>query len=65
MLPNGSQYEVHNVQDLNGSAVASGTFNGGSVTVPIRSVQAPVPVGWSKHPGTGTEFSTFIVTIRQ
>ena len=65
MLPAGSRYEVHNVQDMDGSAVASGTFNGGSVTLPIRSVSAPAPVGWSNHPGTGTEFAAYIVTIRQ
>lgn len=65
MLPVGSQYEIHNVQDLNGSPVASGTFSGGSVTMPIRAVDAPTPVGWSKHPGTGTEFGSYVVTIRQ
>jgi Bacterial Ig-like domain (group 2)/Right handed beta helix region len=65
MLPLGSQYEIHNVQDMNGSPVVSGTFTGGSVTVPIQAVSAPAPVGWSKRPGTGTDFAAFVVTIRQ
>ena len=66
ILPLGAQYEIHNVQDLNGAAVASGTFQGGWVSLPIQAVPPPTPVGWaSRAPATGTKFNAYIVTIRE
>lgn len=66
IVPVGAQYEIRNVHDLYGAPVASGTFGGGSVNLPIESIQSPAPVGWSKRaPSTGTEFNTYIVTIRR
>lgn len=66
ILPLGAQYEIHNVQDLNGTPVASGIFQGGWVSLPIQAVPPPTPVGWaSRAPSTGTQFNAYIVTIRQ
>jgi hypothetical protein len=66
MLPLGAQYQIHNVQDLSGAAVVSGTFNGGSISLPIVSVPPPPPVQWpSRAPSTGTQFNAYIVTIRE
>jgi hypothetical protein len=64
VLSAGDRYEVHNVQDLNGAAVASGTFSGGSITLPTTGVQPPAPVGVSSSPAprTGPDFDVFIVT---
>jgi hypothetical protein len=67
IVPTGASYEIRNVQDLFGAPVVSGTYGGGSVTLPIRAVQPPVPVGFSssRSPSTGTVFSAYVVTIRQ
>jgi hypothetical protein len=67
ILPLGAQYEIRNVQNMNGAAVTSGTFNGGSVALPIRAVPPPAPVGWTTRvaPATGTVFNAYVVTIRE
>jgi hypothetical protein len=67
IMPTGASYEIRNVQDLFGAPVVSGTYGGGAVTLPIRAVQPPVPVGFStsRSPSTGTVFSAYVVTIRQ
>jgi hypothetical protein len=67
IVPAGAVYEIRNVQDLFGSPVVSGTYGGGSVTLPLRAVQPPVPVGLasSRSPSTGTAFNAYVVTIRQ
>jgi hypothetical protein len=67
ILPLGSQYEIRNAQNITGAAVTSGTFNGGSVSLPIQAVPPPAPVGWTtkKAPATGTLFGAYVVTIRE
>lgn len=67
VLPVGTQYEVRNVQNYFGSPVASGRFGGGSITLPLPSVRAPPPVGWSSShvKSTGTEFHVFVVSVAQ
>jgi hypothetical protein len=64
VLRAGDHYTIHNVQDLQGSPVASGTFDGGSVSIPMTGVTPPKPVGVSASPAprTGPYFDTFIVT---
>jgi hypothetical protein len=58
---------VHNVQDLFGAPVASGTFGGGAVTLPLSGVPPPAPTGMasSPSPGTGTDFHVFVVSVTQ
>jgi hypothetical protein len=67
ILPQGASYEIRNVQDWFGSPVVSGTYSGGSVTLPIRAVSPPVPVGFSssRAPSTGTQFNAYVVMIRE
>jgi len=62
----GADYEIRNVQDLYGTPVASGRYAGGSVTLPIRSLPPPVPIGLtsSRAPATGIDFNAYIVTSR-
>ena len=66
MLNSGDHYEVHNVQDLFGAAVVSGTLAAGTstITIPMAGVPAPAPVGVHRSPApkTGPEFDTFLVT---
>lgn len=66
VLQAGRQFEIHNVQNLFGAPVASGSFGGGTVSVPVNAVTPPVPVGGSPNaaPVTGPEFNVYIVTAR-
>lgn len=66
VLVPGDRYDVHNVQDLFGAAVASGTVVGSSITIPLGGVKPPVPVGWSSSPApqTGPAFDVFLITKR-
>ena len=46
VLPFGALYEVRNAQNVFGSPVASGTYNGGPVTLPMVGLAATSPVGY-------------------
>ena len=63
VLRSGQRYEVRNVQDLFGSPVASGTYSGGSITLPMTGVSPPERLGRSTRepPRTGPVFDTFVV----
>ncbi len=60
----GNRYEVRNVQDIFGAPVASGTYAGGTIAVPMSGVTPPQPIGGSFKPliKTGPNFDAFIVT---
>lgn len=66
VLTPGDTFDIRNVQDLRGAPVVSGVYAGGSVTLPMRGVTPPVPVGMSssRAPATGIDFNTYIVTLR-
>jgi hypothetical protein len=62
VLRAGDRYEVRNVQDFFGAPVASGTYGGGSVTLPLTPVTPPAPLGGRvTPPSTGTDFHAFVV----
>lgn len=62
VLPAGTRYEVHPVQDFYGTPVVSGTYGGGSITIPIRAVQPPTPIGGPVTPAsTGVDFNVYVV----
>ncbi|HEU4628911.1 MAG TPA: right-handed parallel beta-helix repeat-containing protein [Gemmatimonadaceae bacterium] len=62
VLPAGTRYEVHPVQDFYGTPVASGTYSGGSITIPVSAVQPPRPIGGPVTPAsTGVEFNVYVV----
>jgi hypothetical protein len=64
VLNPGDRYEVRNVMDYFGTPVLSGTYAGGSVSIPMTAVTPPVPVGgWpgAAPPVTGPEFNAFVV----
>ena len=63
VLASGARYEVRNVQDWYGTPVTTGTFGGGSISIPMGGV-APAPVvGGAPHapPRTGPDFDVFVV----
>jgi hypothetical protein len=64
VLKSGDKYEVYNVQDLFGTPVASGTYQGGAVVLPLAGITPPVPVGLASSPAptTGPDFNVFLVT---
>jgi hypothetical protein len=64
VLTSGDGFAVHNVQQLFGSAVTSGTFGGTTITLPLTGVAPPVPTGLSssRAPKTGPAFDVFVVT---
>jgi hypothetical protein len=63
VLRSGQQYEVRNVQDMFGRPVASGTFNGSTISLAMSGVNPPMPIGRSTPtpPKTGPNFDTFVV----
>ncbi|HVH10519.1 MAG TPA: hypothetical protein VM736_12050 [Gemmatimonadales bacterium] len=64
VLNSGDAYEVRNVQDVFGTAVASGTYGGGgTITIPLGGVNPPQPIGGSFQPlnKTGPFFDAFLL----
>lgn len=65
VLQAGQGYEVRNVQDLFGAPTTSGTYGGGSISIPITAVAPPTPIGiGSLAPNTGTAFNVYLVARR-
>jgi uncharacterized protein YjdB len=60
----GQRYEVRNAQDFFGAPVATGTFGGGTLSVPLGGVTPPAVIGGSPTAPlkTGPAFDVFIVT---
>jgi hypothetical protein len=63
ILAVGQRYEVRNAQNFFGTPAASGTYGGGSITLPLTAVAPPRPVGGSiaTLTSTGTTFHSFVV----
>jgi hypothetical protein len=64
VLAAGDRYDVRNVQDLFGAPIASGTAAGTTISIPLRGVEPPIPVGLtaSRAPKTGPAFDVFLIT---
>lgn len=64
VLAPGDRYEVRNVQDLFGRPVATGTYAGEPIAIPMAGVEPPAPVraAPARAPRTGPEFDVFILT---
>jgi hypothetical protein len=63
ILQVGDAYEVRNVQDLFGSPVVSGTYGGGSISIPQSATPAPIPYGMTSSPApvTGPAFNVYLL----
>jgi hypothetical protein len=63
VLRPGDRYEVHNVQDLWGAPVAAGTYDGGTIALPMGGVEPPRPIGDVPNaaPRTGPDFDVFVL----
>ena len=64
ILNPGDTYVLRNVQNLFGSPIASGTFSGGALTLPLGGVTPPAPIGMSssRAPRTGPYFDVFVIS---
>ena len=57
----GTLYEIRNAQNYYGPVVASGTYSGGSVTLPMTGLTPATPVGFAAPAPTGPRFNAFVV----
>ncbi len=57
----GAAYEIRNAQNFYGPPVVSGTYGGGTVTVPMTGLTPATPVGFAAPPSTAPAFATFVV----
>jgi hypothetical protein len=58
----GSQYEIRNAQDFFGAPVASGTYSGGTVPLPMTNLRVEGPTGLGfAVPSTLPDFNAFVV----
>jgi Right handed beta helix region len=64
VLGSGDRYEIRNVQNIFGAPVVSGTYSGGTISLPMGGVAPPSPIGGSFVPlvTTGPAFDVFILT---
>lgn len=63
VLRSGDTYEVRDAQNFYGAPVLSGTYGGGSLSLPMRAVSPPPVIGRasSTPTSTGTEFHVFVL----
>ena len=61
VLTPGDEFEIRNVQDFFGAPVVSGTYDGGTVSIPMSGLSVAAPVGWPAPAPTGPEFNAFVV----
>jgi hypothetical protein len=61
VLTVGSAFEIRNAQNYFGTPVLSGTYAGGTVSLPLTGLPVAAPVGYSKPPATGPEFNAFVL----
>jgi hypothetical protein len=57
----GAAYEIRNAQNFYGPPVLSGTYSGGSVTLPMTGLTPATPVGYAAPSSTGPTFGAFVV----
>ena len=61
VLQVGANYEVRDAQNFWGAPVLSGTYQGGSVNLPMTGLAPAAPVGMAAPAPTGPEFNVFVV----
>lgn len=63
VLKPGDRYEVRNAQDFFGSPVASGSYRGGTIPIPMAGLSVAQPIGLVPTPpkAVGPEFGAFVL----
>jgi hypothetical protein len=65
VLPVGSLYEVRNTQNWNAGPILQGTYNGGSLVLPMTGLTVARPVGYTWTPqSTAPAYNTFVLIKR-
>jgi hypothetical protein len=64
VLTAGVAYEVRNAQNFFGAAVATGTYSGAAVSIPLTGLTRATPVGWGSPPSWSNDFQAFVVLPR-
>lgn len=57
----GAAYVVRNAQNYFGPPVATGTYSGGTVTLPMTGLARATPAGWGSPPSWSDDFQAFVV----
>ena len=61
VLPVGTSYHVVNAQNFYGQPIASGTYNGGTISLPMTGLTVATPVGAPAPASSGPAFGAFIL----
>jgi len=61
VLEKGADFEIRNAQNFFGSPVLTGTYQGGSITIPLSGLAAAVPIGRPAPAATGPDFHVFVL----
>ncbi len=61
VLRSGDRYEVRNAQNYYGSPVASGSYSGGSISIPVNSTSPARSITGKSTSSTSSEFAVFVV----
>ncbi|HWC72865.1 MAG TPA: hypothetical protein VG454_02935 [Gemmatimonadales bacterium] len=63
VLSSGDSYKIWNVQNIFGNPVTTGTYQGGTISIPMTGVAPPSPIGGSFLPlhTTGPVFDVFVL----
>jgi len=61
VLVRGQRFEVRDAQDYFGAPVATGTWSGTPVRLPMKGLRPAEPVGWKRPPPTGPDFNVFVI----
>jgi hypothetical protein len=66
ILIHGAEYHVYDIQNMRGNAVASGTYSGGPISIPMNLTTMNTPTGnvptIPEH--TGSDFGIYLITSR-
>jgi len=64
VLSAGDAYQIHHVYDVFGAPIATGTYGGGSISVPQPAIAPPVPTGYRPYGQPTPDFGVFLVRKR-
>jgi hypothetical protein len=63
LLSPGDKYVVQDAQNFYGPAVASGTYSGGTISIPMTGLTKATPVGFTAPAHTAPLYGTFVVMV--
>ncbi len=61
VMTNGDPYVIHDAQNFYGPPVASGTYSGSAISIPMKNLIKGTPIGFAAPAHTAPLFGTFVV----